>query len=43
MTPSVTFSSEDSGGMGAAFGTLMSTFGGSAGTESFTDALISRI
>lgn len=32
LTPSVTFSSEDSGGMGAAFGTLMSTFGGSAGT-----------
>jgi curli biogenesis system outer membrane secretion channel CsgG len=32
LSPSVTFSSNDSGGMGAAVGTLLSTFGGSAGT-----------
>jgi curli biogenesis system outer membrane secretion channel CsgG len=32
LTPSVSFSSQDSGGMGAAVGTLMSAFGGSAGT-----------
>jgi curli biogenesis system outer membrane secretion channel CsgG len=32
LTPTVLFSSNDSGGFGAAVGTLMSTFGGSAGT-----------
>ncbi len=32
LTPTVLFSSNDSGGVGAAFGTLLSTFGGSAGT-----------
>jgi len=32
LTPTVVFSSNDSGGIGAAVGTLMSTFGGSAGT-----------
>lgn len=32
LTPSITFSSSDSGGAGAAVGTLMSVFGGSAGT-----------